>query len=93
MLFNVLYAKKEKIYPAYVSKHNSNREKQGIVLMISNGEKWHCPAVKKLPALLRGTTSKNNGDFCCLNCLHSFRTKKKNWNRIRRDVKTKIFVM
>ena len=25
---NVLYAKKEKIYPAYVSKHNSNREKQ-----------------------------------------------------------------
>ena len=25
---NVLYAKKEKIYPAYVSKHNSNRDKQ-----------------------------------------------------------------
>ena len=24
---NVFYAKKEKIYPAYVSKHNSNREK------------------------------------------------------------------
>ena len=24
---NVLYAKKEKIYPAYVSKHNLNREK------------------------------------------------------------------
>ena len=23
---NVLYAKKDKIYPAYVSKHNSNRE-------------------------------------------------------------------
>ena len=35
---NVLYAKKEKIYPAYVSKHNSNREKQVILLMISNGE-------------------------------------------------------
>ena len=37
--FNVLYAKKEKIYPAYVSKHNSNREKQVILLMISNAEK------------------------------------------------------
>ena len=28
---NVLYAKKEKIYPTYVSKHNSNREKQVIL--------------------------------------------------------------
>ena len=39
---NVLYAKKEKIYPAYVSKYNSNREKQVILLMISNREicKW-----------------------------------------------------
>ena len=36
---NVLHAtKKEKIYPAYVSKHNSNREKQVILLMIPNGE-------------------------------------------------------
>ena len=31
---NVLYAKKEKIYPAYVSKHNSNLEKQVILLVI-----------------------------------------------------------
>ena len=29
----------EKIYPAYVSKHNLNREKQFILLMISNGGK------------------------------------------------------
>ena len=36
---DVLYTKKEKIYPAYVSKHNSNREKQVILLMISNGDK------------------------------------------------------
>ena len=34
---NVLCAKKEKMYPAYVSKHNSNREKQVIFLMNSNG--------------------------------------------------------
>ena len=39
------------MYPAYVSKHNSNREKQVILLMISNGEKqWHYLAVKKLSA-------------------------------------------
>ena len=31
--------KKKKIYPAYDSKCNSNREKQVILLMISNGEK------------------------------------------------------
>ena len=51
---NVLYAKKEKIYPDYVSKHNSNSEKEIILLMISNGEtQWHYLAVKKLSALLR----------------------------------------
>ena len=37
---NVLYAKKEKIYPAYVSKHNSNCEKQVVLLMIPNEEKY-----------------------------------------------------
>ena len=36
---NFLHAKKKKIYHSYVSKHNSNREKQVILLMISNGEK------------------------------------------------------
>ena len=54
---NVLYAKKEKIHPAYVSKHNSNREKQVILLMISNGERCHSIALKKLPALSRGIPS------------------------------------
>ena len=38
--------------------------------------KWHL-AVKKLSVLLRGITSKNNGDFYYLNCLNSFRTKNK----------------
>ena len=45
--------------------------------MISNGERqWHYPAVKKLSALLMEIAYKNNGDFYCLDCLHSFRTKK-----------------
>ena len=29
-----------------------------------------------MASLLRGTTSKHHGDFYCLNCLHSFATKK-----------------
>ena len=32
-------------------------------------------AVKSLSALFVGKASKNNGDFICLNCLHSCRTK------------------
>ena len=36
---NVLYVKNYKIYPAYVSKHHSNHEKQVILLMISNDKK------------------------------------------------------
>ena len=56
--FNVSHAKKEKVYLAYVSKNNSNSEKQVIILMTSNGEGWHYITVKKLPALLREITSK-----------------------------------
>ena len=76
---NVLHAKKEEIYVWLMFlKHHANREKQTILLMISNGEKWHYLAVKMLSALLRGITSKHYGDFYCLNCVHSFRTKKTN---------------
>ena len=72
-----MHAKKEKIYPAYVLKHNSNCEKQVILLMIPNGEGSHYLAIKKLSALLRVITSKHHGNFHCLNCLHSFATEKK----------------
>ena len=64
--------------PSYVSKHNSNSERQVILLMISNGEKlWHYLAVKNLSQLLRGIISKHHGDFYCLNCFHSFARKNK----------------
>ena len=67
---NVSHAKKEKIYTAYVSKHNSNREKQVIPLMIPN-RGWHSLTEKKLSALLIEVTSKHHGDSYCLNCLYS----------------------
>ena len=54
--------KKETVYPIYASKDNSNCEKPVIILMISNGEGWHYPAVKKPSALLRGITSKKKKD-------------------------------
>ena len=45
--------------------------------MITDGEKWHHLAVKKLSALLRGITSKHGGGFYCLSCFHSNITKEK----------------
>ena len=75
---SALHAKNDKIYPAYISKINSKSAEQVILLMTSNKEWWHCIAVKKkLPALLRRITLKHNGDYYCLNYLHSFRKKNK----------------
>ena len=80
------------MYPVYVSKYNSKLEKQVILLMIQNKEEWNYTAVKKLTALLRGTTSKHNGDYYSLNCLYLFRTKK-NLNHMLKSVEAKTFVM
>ena len=70
-----MYAKNEKIYLVHVSKHSSNHEKQVNLLMIPNKERYHYTAVKKLPTLLSGITSKQNDGFYFLNCLHSFAIK------------------
>ena len=51
-----------------INRNNLTREKQVILLMISNGEKWHYLTVKNLSGLLRGITSNHAGDFYCLNC-------------------------
>ena len=67
----------EKIRHAYKSKYNLKRENQVILLMITDGEKWHFFAVKHLFALFRGITGNNNGDFYCLNCFQSYTTENK----------------
>ena len=62
-----MYAKTEQIYPANVSKHNSDRDRQVILLIIPNikgheakserrQKQWYYLAVKKLSALLSGIT-------------------------------------
>ena len=52
-LNDFLYTKKETIYNAYVSKHISNREKQVILLMIPNGERWHYLVMKVINVINR----------------------------------------
>ena len=55
--------------------------------MVTNGKKWQYIGLKSEPTddgfnrltrslsrLFRGVTSNHDGDFYCLNCLHSFRT-------------------
>ena len=66
-----------KIHLAYKSKHNLTREKQVILLMITDREIWHHTAVTRLSGLLRGVTGNNNGGFNCLNCFHAYRTENK----------------
>ena len=61
----------------YISKHNSMRKNQVILLMITDNDKWHYLVAKKLFALFKKITSKHTGDVYCLNCLHSFRTENK----------------
>ena len=76
---NILYVlhNTKKIRIAYKSKHNLTREKQVILLMISNGENWHNLVVKSLLGLLKGITSNHKEDFYCLNCFCTYTTKNK----------------
>ena len=46
--------------------------------MITDGtDNWYYLAVKRISGLLRGITSRHNGDFYCLNCFHSYTTEEK----------------
>ena len=76
---NILYVphNTRKIQVAYKSKQNLTCDKQVILLMITDGEKWHYLTIKNLPGLLRGITSTHKEDFYCLNCFHSYRTRNK----------------
>ena len=73
--FDVCYAKNEKIYPEYVSKHNSNCKKQVNILMIAK-EGWHY-IVKKLCIMKRHNVKTPR--WFLLSKLSSFFTAKKTW--------------
>ena len=90
---NILYVpyNTEQIHCACKSKYNNERENQVILLMITDGEKWHYLAlksepmlyngklcnrpVKSLSKLLRGKSSNHNRDYYCLNCFNSYTTE------------------
>ena len=77
---NILYVpyNTKQIKQAYISKHNDERDSQANLLMITDGTaNWHYLAIKNISGLLRGITPNHNGDFYCLNCFHSYRTKGK----------------
>ena len=67
----------KKIQLAYRSKYNLTYNKQIILLMITDGEKWHYLVINNLSRLLRGITSNHHDGFYCLNYFHSYRTKNK----------------
>ena len=77
---------------AYKSKNNLTQKRQIILLMISDGQKWHYLVVKNLSRLLRGIPSNHKEDFYCLNCFHSYRTENK-LEAHKKYVKTMIIVM
>ena len=97
-----MYAEKEQTYSAYVSKHNSNCDRQVVLLMIPNIEgheaksarqqkQWYCLAVKTLSALLRGITINTIVIFIAW-IAFIFLQQKTNINRIKEYVNIKIFV-
>ena len=64
-----------------------------INLLITDGtSNWYYLAIKNLSGLLRGITSNHNGDFYCLNCLHSYRTISK-LKKHEKYVKITIFAI
>ena len=67
----------KKLNTAYKSRNNLTREKQIILLMISDGQKWHYLVVKNLSGLLKGITSNHKEGFYCLNSFHSYNTENK----------------
>ena len=88
---NILYVQynTKQICSAYKSEYNNVRENIVMLLMITDGKKWHYLALKSEPIfyggklcncpikilsrLLRGITSNHHRDFYCLNCYHSRR--------------------
>ena len=71
---------KQVIFSMIPNEEKRERSKTLAMRAKSEGRKanirgqWHYLEVKKLSSSL---TSKHNGDFYCLNCLHSFATEKK----------------
>ena len=67
----------KEIRHAYKSEYNLKRGNLVILLMITDGKRWHYLAAKSLPATLRGIRGNNIGEFYCLNIFRSYTTENK----------------
>ena len=67
----------EIINVAYRSEYNNKRQKQVILLMITDGKKQYYLALTNLSVLFAKKSSNHDGDFYCLNCFNSYTTKNK----------------
>ena len=56
---------------AYRSEYSNKCKKKVILLMITDGKKWHYLAVTNLSALFKEKLSNHHEDFYCLNCFNS----------------------
>ena len=70
-MLSILFTKTGTLY--WWSSYSSISVSSNFIIIL---RLWHYLAVKKLSAL-REITSKSNGEFFYLNCLHSFRIKNK----------------
>ena len=70
----------EKIKISYRSKYNHRHKKQVILLMITDGNRWHYLAVSNLSALLAKKSSNHDRDLYYLNYFSSYTAK----NRLER---------
>ena len=61
---------------AYRSGHSNKRKKQVILLMITDGKKWHYLAVINLSALFKEKLSNHKGDLYCSNCFNPYTTRR-----------------
>ena len=67
---------KKKLDIIRTSKHNNDRKHKVTLLMITeDGKNWHYVSVKNVKGLYRGVFSNNHGDFYCMNCVHTYRTR------------------
>ena len=90
---NIFYTKGNEVCPAYILKINSNCKKQIILSMIPDKEKKRMSlSCSKPPStLLKGMIPQQHGNFCCLNCLCSFKTEI-DLNLMKKYVKRRLFV-
>ena len=77
-MFCVLKKKKAYLFKIYMFQNISQIMKKYVkLLMISNRMKMALSCSKNIISIIKRNNTKNNVDFYCLNCLHSFRTKNK----------------